>query len=226
MERVQCVSLPRSGHNLLAGHLQRYFGSKACCSKTGQQQKRLPFFGRRDQPTVPNSIPNAGFHYCEYYYACRSHPCVDASNTFQKSHDFELLMPVHQQQKYIIQKREPRELLISWFEMRLKKGREKDSQKGFADFVAKQQSYIDGFHAKWIDTPLQNRLVLDYDRYVMQPAECMRDVISFFDPEGVPDQEKLEAVIADVRPAKNNSTFRYVDSHLPDLNGKALASRR
>ena len=214
MERVQCVSLPRSGHNLLVGHLKRYFQSNNCCSKTKKPTKKFNLFGRtngseakRTQSRSNDSLSE--FHYCEYYYACRNHPCVDQNNKFQKSHDFELQLPVEQERKYLIQKRDRLDLMISWFEMRLKKNREKDSQAGFEAFLEHQRSYLDQFHQKWVEDPIRNRMILDYESYLSDPIESLTRVIHFFDCEHKVDLDLLSSIVKDVRPAKDNSDFRF-----------------
>ena len=181
LERVQCVSLPRSGHNLLVSHLQRYFSSNRIC--VGSSKKRRSFFGKRTQPVVELANKESLFHYCEYYYACREHPCVDDSNTFQKSHDFELKLPCIPEQKYLVQFRQPLGLLISWFEMRLPRKREVDSADGFIAFLDRNRHYLEGFREKWIDSELPNQLLVDYEDYLSEPASWLARIVEFFDDE-------------------------------------------
>jgi len=220
MERVQCVSLPRSGHNLLVSHLQKYFDSAAICEKV---TRRFSLFSRLSQPSGEANTSDCGpansssssdrtFHYCEYYYACRQHPCTEPKNSFQKSHDFELELPVQPDQKYLIQKRQPLDLLISWFEMRLLKDREEDTPDGFRAFVQRMRPYVDGFEQKWVDSDLQRRLVLDYEDYLNEPAKQLASVIRFFDNELDLNLVRIEQIVKDVRPGKDNSRFRFVSA--------------
>ena len=127
MDSVQCVSLPRSGHNLLVQHLQKYFQSNEVCLSVPKSSKNQ--ISRAVNSNGSNSASRQKFHYCEYYYACRERPCCCSQNCFQKSHDFDLSQPVLPGQKYLVQTRAPLGLLISWFEMRLLKKREKESTK-------------------------------------------------------------------------------------------------
>ena len=207
LDRVQCVSLPRSGHNLLVSHLQKYFRPASMCKKN--RYRLLQFGTRSNSEKTPTDL---GFHYCEYYYACRSHPCIEARNTFQKSHDFDLLLPLQADQKYLIQKRKPLDLLISWFEMRLLKGREKDTPEGFSQFVNRMRPYVDGFRQKWIDAPMQHRLVFDYNSYLETPAQHLRAAVLYFDDTLDIDMNRIEEIVSDVKPAKDNRKFRYIDT--------------
>ena len=217
MDQVQCVSLPRSGHNLLVVHLQKYFRSSRVCESVAS--KRSGIFGRSSSPSSPvqptsgAGLPDDGqFHYCEYYYACRNHPCVEAGNHFQKSHDFDLDLPLREPQKYLIQRRRPAELLISWFEMRLLKNREKDTAAGFKAFTERMRPYVDGFENKWIKPAFktnQPRLIFDYDQYLSEPVDHLATAIQFFDASHTPDLSHIRNIVADVRPARDNQNFRF-----------------
>ena len=209
MDQIQCVSLPRSGHNLLVSHLQKYFDSDMQCESL--PKKRLPFFSPVPAREKDTLIADR-FHYCEYYYACRSTPCVNSINTFQKSHDFELQLPVDLHKKHIIQYRNPIGLLISWFEMRLLKNREVDTADGFKKFASRNQGYIDGFCAKWIDADIPHRLMLDYEKYLSEPIESLSEVIRFFNTGQGVDLEHLRAITRDILPAKDNTAFRFYDA--------------
>ncbi len=239
MHKIQGVSLPRSGHNMLVDHLQSYFRSHNVCSGSRTRKigllKKLKQHAllRRDhaanksdstqsaktkhamQPaaTVLDRSPEA-FHYCEYYYTCRTVPCIDASNAFQKSHDFELDQPIETNRRFLIQTRNAIALLLSWFELRLKKNRESDSQAGFDAFVARQNSYISGFQRKWIDNDLPNRLILDYDDYMTRPAALLHRTIEFFVPEQPIDDGLVANIVQNVRPPKDIRDFRFTPANL------------
>ena len=213
MDAVQGVSLPRSGHNLLVSHLQKYFDSSSFCPD--YRHTLLPFLAK--SKTRRTSLANDTrhtFHYCEFYYSCRSHPCCNANNTFQKSHDFDLNLPIDPAMKYIIQTRDRLGLLISWFELRLQKQRECDSPEGFEEFVRRNCQYIDGFQRKWLDGRLSNCLRLDYDDYLRRPAELLADVVLFFDPNRVVNRSRVAQIVVDVRPARDNNAFRFFDHSL------------
>lgn len=217
MEKVQGVSLPRCGHNLLVQHLQQFFAKTEVCPD--YRKSALPFVAKakmRRQSNARTSMPTAvqSFHYCEYYYSCRSVPCCDAANTFQKSHDFELDIPCLPNQKYIIQTRNNLGLLISWFELRLPVKREIDSPEGFVAFAKRMQPYLNGFRKKWVQSDLPNRLVIDYDDYLLNPEKYLQAAINLFDANANIDSHRLKDVVGNVKTAKNNSQFRYFDAAL------------
>ena len=210
MEKVQGVSLPRCGHNLLVGHLQAYFQVFDSCPAS--RKKLLAFVAQSRVRQKPELLDDDRFHYCEYYYSCRSNPCCDRGNTFQKSHDFELDLPIDVDQKYIVQSRNELGLLISWFELRIPRKREVDSESGFIAFVQRMQPYLKGFRKKWIESELSKRLLLDYDDYLARPAEMLRDTLLFFRPDQKVNMQKVRAIVSDVLPARRVCDFRFYEA--------------
>lgn len=208
MDKIQGVSLPRCGHNLLVRHLQRYFQSADVCPD--YRKNLLPFVAKAK--TRRNSSPHRQFHYCEYYYSCRSIPCCDAANTLQKSHDFELELPVDPRQKYMVQNRNDLGLLISWFELRLPRRREIDSADGFLAFARRMRPYLDGFRSKWVSSSLPQRLIIEYDDYLASPLNCLAKVIQFIEPDHRIDLNRIKNTVSDVRAARDDSRFRYFDA--------------
>jgi hypothetical protein len=223
MNKIQGVSLPRTGHNLLVGHLQRYFGSNECCrvdpAPSFLAARRWWSRGRRNrQPHV------SAFHYCEFYYACRQIPCRDPNNHFQKSHDFDLDLDVQSDVQYLIQTRKLTSLLISWFELRLLKGREVDSHEGWIQFVNRNRGYVFGFLDKWLDAARQqSMIVIDYDRYLAEPVATLSQVVRRFDPDRACDESKLRRIIKNVRPATPACQFRYHESTPADILARRAA---
>lgn len=214
MDAIQGVSLPRSGHNLLVGHLQKYFDSDVVCPD--YRHTLLPFLAKskaRRESLADDK--QQSFHYCEYYYSCRTHPCCNANNTFQKSHDFDLKLPIAPAAKYLIQTRNRMGLLISWFELRLQKNREHDSPQGFNEFVQRNRKYVDGFQRKWLDRRLTNCLRLDYDDYLNRPAILLEEAVRYFDASHVVKRVRIDQIVADVRPPRDINAFRFFDDSLP-----------
>lgn len=215
MHKVQGVSLPRCGHNLLVKHLQTYFDSSSVCPD--YRKTMLPFIAKAkmrrfsESPTKNSTPSDKPFHYCEYYYSCRSIPCCNAVNSFQKSHDFELDISTDPDQKYIVQTRNHLGLLISWFELRLPRQREVDSPEGFVAFAKRMQPYLNGFRKKWVESALKNRVVIDYDDYLRKPVYWLQMAIELFDDSARLDRNRLIEIVSDVKPAKDNSSFRYYD---------------
>ena len=194
---------------MLVSHLQKYYGSSQICVSSAK--KRMSFLGRFQQE-IPDPPSPTGFHYCEYYYACRQHPCTHDGNKFQKSHDFDLNLTYDPVQKYLIQYRNPLSLLISWFEMRLLRNREVDSADGFLNFVDRNESYVRDFQEKWMNNEIANRLLVDYESYISAPVKTLSEVIHFFGEDQVIDEEKIQSVVKDVKPAKDDRQFRFYQS--------------
>ena len=194
---------------MLVIHLKQYFGAHSDCLK--YNDFLLPSIAKRK--TRKRSLASGDsseFHYCEYYYSCRSYPCVDAKNKFQKSHDFELKLPIDNGTPHLVQIRQPVGLLISWYELRLKKGRETDSEKGWATFVERNIDYVDGFLRKWVPVGEKNGLIIDYDDYLRQPEFWLtRAVQLFLGSTADIKTRRIKNTIKDVRPSKDNSRFRY-----------------
>lgn len=93
--------------------------------------------------------------------------------------------------------------------MRLPKKREIDSASGFLKFVERNLEFLDAFRKKWIESTIVHRLLIDYDRYLEKPAENLSLVIQFFDESHEVDNSRVNEIIQDVKPAKNNTEFRY-----------------
>ncbi len=210
MQTIQGVSLPRSGHNLLVSHLQSYFGSQDICTSPRGPRLSLSFLPR-SAPAAARLSTNR-FHYCEYYYSCRCRPCRNPGNVFQKSHDFKLDLPVNAEQKHLVQTRDAPGVMISWFELRLAKGREIDTADGFRDFVRRHRDYIDGFFRKWVQADIGPRLMLDYDEYLSRPIEWLSQVILFFDPECTVDQQRIREIVSDIRRPRIDHQFRFYNA--------------
>ena len=212
MNKVQGVSLPRTGHNMLVIHLKQYFGEHVDCPK--YKNYLIPTLAKRlRRSRTASGARTSKFHYCEYYYSCRSHECVDADNKFQKSHDFDLDHPINIAVPHIVQVRQPIALLISWFEMRLKKNRESDSAAGWQTFVNEKLPYVEGFLSKWRPVADENGLLIDYEEYLLAPEQWLEKAVRVFvGQQSDINQRKIRRIVSDVRPAKVASDFRFFES--------------
>ncbi|MEM9409754.1 MAG: hypothetical protein AAGA30_01495 [Planctomycetota bacterium] len=94
------------------------------------------------------------------------------------------------------------------------KKREKNTPQGFNTFEKQKMEYVRGFKKKWIESPIRNRLVIDYDTYLAYPAENLCNVLEFFDDVHQVNLAKVKNIVQDVLPAKDNSQFRFYDSAL------------
>ena len=211
MNKVQGVSLPRTGHNMLVIHLKQYFADHVDCPKY-KDFLIPPLAKRRTRIKTADDHRTPRFHYCEHYYSCRSIPCVDADNKFQKSHDFDLDWPVDTSIPHLVQVRDSVSLLISWYEMRLKKNREIDSPDGWRAFVAKNIPYVEGFLRKWLPVAETNGLVIEYEDYLSIPDQWLEKVIHMFQGDLPINAKKIGRIVKDVRPNKIATDFRYFDS--------------
>ena len=120
MIRVTGVSLPRSGHHVLANALQCYFG--------------------------PQFTYCEGYHVSE---CCHQSPCASGA-TFTKTHDFSLGIDIRDSATYLVQMREPGPALVSDFELSCATGFATDTRDGFVEFAKDRVRYYKGFYEKWI----------------------------------------------------------------------------
>ena len=110
------------------------------------------------------------------------------------------------------QKRQSIDLLISWFELRLPRKREIDTAEGFLAFVERMEPYLMSFNKKWVESDLPQRLVFDYEAYLENPIRHLTQAILFFDASIAVDAARVAEIVSDVRPAKDNRTFRFADA--------------
>jgi hypothetical protein len=118
-------------------------------------------------------------HYGDPYEAPHRSMDSDPTINFQKNHDFELDTPVRSDRQYLILVRDPREALISWFRLEVRKGRLEYTREAWAGFSQKSWRFWGGFFDKWVVGQVPNRLVLDYRDLVAQPALALSRLVEF-----------------------------------------------
>ncbi len=225
---IQCVSMPRSGHHLLAGLLLAYFNEDG----TGKG-KRLS--------------------YCNYYDCCQHRPCnkdkppATASTleiNLQKSHDeyllfgnnqFEPELEISTKAKYLIQIRDPIPGTVSVYKLALsrrKKTRKYQTEEGWTTvqlvpdklkygwpaISVRQLQYRKRFLEKWVlHNPLvdsDNSYILDYDTFVASPQKKLQEIITFLSPAEDIDTSCLETIFKQthVHAARSISDFEFASS--------------
>jgi len=201
MEYVQGVSFPRSGHYILVDCLKRYFESYRECLLYGEEGVMLP-------PAKPGQ-----FSYCEWYTTCRQFPCKDPATTFQKSHDFDLQLPILENQKYIVQWRHPVHALMSYFFLWSTSVQQEPSQELWNTFFFETLSYWKEFYDKWVRSAATSDryLICSYEALMREPVHVLSGVVRMFRLHETPDQKRLEQIvfILDIRERHAWKTFPF-----------------
>lgn len=197
MRRVQGVSYPRSGFNLLAQMLLNYFSADP------------------DREVDPSKTNIAGkFGYCEFYKHCHQVPCSDPGVTFQKNHDFGLQLPVSRCIDYLVLYREPLPSIISYFEAELAWGTVSKSNDTFSyweRYFRKRLEYYQQFRKKWVDSKLASRKIVKYEDLVDRPHEILGQLVSWFEPDRATDQVLIDRIVRsrEVRSTRIVTDFRF-----------------
>lgn len=120
--------------------------------------------------------------YSEYYNCAHNFANCDHVNV-QKSHDFELDMPITDGFQYVVLYRDKDETMKSWFEA-------SDSGGNLNNWTLLWSAYYDGFMHKWVNNAKTNKLVLKYSELIENKAEIVEKVCEFM---GVtPNHLKIE----------------------------------
>jgi hypothetical protein len=129
------------------------------------------------------------FSYCEFYrplFCCKQSPCARAKRIkFSKNHDFGLVTPIRSDVPYLIQYRSFLPSIVSAYEVFVKNGQE-DSNEAFRLFALDNAEKYVAFIEKWISGPNapNDRLIVQYEVLTSNTTiECLKRVISFFQPE-------------------------------------------
>lgn len=147
---VAGVSLPRSGHHLIARLLGRYFGTDFLyCS----------FYDNPD--------------------CCRTFPCSRPEVNYSKSHDFNDEAKLDVGVPLLVQYRDVVPATISDFELYLRSGKE-DTKAVFEQFAMTKARMWGEFVAKWVDGDAAGeRLIIAYEDLTGDPDNALRSAITF-----------------------------------------------
>lgn len=163
---VTGVSLPRSGHHLLAGLLRSYFGPRLVY---------CPHY------TKSQGMEKNKANCCDVELCTHKHKV-----TYCKNHDFHGLIPKVAGARYLVQYRDFLPSMISSYELYVKNGNE-DSEKRFRKFSDKKVGQYNNFVKKWIlseDNHIQ-KLVIKYEDLTSAPEEWLEKALQFFGTENV-----------------------------------------
>jgi tetratricopeptide (TPR) repeat protein len=199
IEKVACITYPRSGHHLMVNALLRYFSNN------------LQYPEIKDSTRCTNVLQAGKLYYCEHYDHCRQNPCTDDRVNLQKNHDFNLDL-ICKINKQIIQIRNPIESIVSYYKYHY--GTEIREKANWMVFAHEKAEYWKKFVNKWI---IYNRnekvLTLNYSDLIESPATILRKVILFLDPACDVNTNRLKNVIKSlsVLPRNSLSIFCYHD---------------
>lgn len=170
MHRIINASFPRSGHHMMLGVLQNYFGDEMKCCKWSDDFEKRP------------------------------HLCPETN--FTMVHDMHLTFPGNDPYwKYLVLVRHPIYSLASW---RIHK--KLDDGNICEDLGVTQQKLE--FWAKWMNkwvlSPVNNRLIVQYESLVSNPFSVFEKIIRFCSDSPV-DAMKLKRYITEIAPVPNTT---------------------
>jgi len=156
------------------------------------------------------------WHYCEFYTACISAPCINKNTIFQRNHDFELDLENNPDSHYLVQMRHPLHSIVSHYERRVEIGVYGDDNVDV--WIAHSLEWIKFFQAfcgKWVlNNPYENYSIITYEEILADPIQAIGSVIKFCAPNHTPDQRRL-AELKDtvfVKKIRDPRKFKFFDS--------------
>jgi hypothetical protein len=164
------------------------------------------------------SLPRSGHHLlknilCEYFgdnlHYCSLYESLpelkmdeNVKTNFQKNHDFDLKTLVKEDRKYIIQIREPIDIVESTYHLQKRVGTSiiipnyESWRKESIDIL----EYCHQFVIKWIYTFVPNRLVMTYNDLILRPSSVMNSVIQHLCGKVEIDDKKLQMALSKFKP--------------------------
>lgn len=106
--------------------------------------------------------------YSEYYNCAHNFANCEYVNV-QKSHDFELDMPITDEYQYVILYRDKEETMQSWLDA-------SNSGSNLNNWTLLWSAYYDGFMHKWVNNARVNKLVLKYSELIENKVESIEKV--------------------------------------------------
>ena len=202
LRKIQGVSFPRSGFNLLAHMLLNYF--------SGDPMAKV----NTEQPNIAGD-----FGYCEFYKHCNQTPCTDPQVTFQKSHDFGLEMLQSDELDYMVLYREPLPAIISFFEAELAWGNIAASNDNFEfweRYFRKRLEYYQMFKKKWVDDAPAKSHVIKYEDLTSKPGDIFHALVEWMAPTRQADRALINRIVEcrKVKSTRKPEDFRYYSNEL------------
>lgn len=195
--------------------------------------------------TVHVSFPRSGHHalvrclmdllpeelsYCDYYRHCRRVPCTDGSKNYQKTHDFDLDLPIREDLNYIVQIRNPLEAVPSWYEYKFKDPYTRSGERGWKKlldrwllrdnrlhwelFSRQKFDYWRRFAKKWSQSVQRpNVILLTYRDFVRDTTGALARVLDLAGVKSEVPSERIAEVVEARRVEKRRELerFRYYD---------------
>lgn len=143
---------------------------------------------------------NKEYSYCEYsgVSCCRSIPC-ELGKQFIKNHDFKGYIKIDPSIKYLVLYRDDKiDQLEAYFRFKYCAGQKVGSRglktrpkpdysdlctfKLLTMFIHQEKDYYDSFIDKWVNTPHDNVICLDYEYIVNNTVSASQKMLEFFNP--------------------------------------------
>jgi hypothetical protein len=129
-----------------------------------------------------NNLP---YRYCEIYTCCGQIPCKYNSD-YQKNHDFDLNLPIKDDQKYVFLYRKNKiEQLEAYYRYTYKNtSNDYTSQTEYNNliqFYNDKSYYYDELVNKYVHSNRDNMLCIDYNEFVNEPHKEFYKIITFFE---------------------------------------------
>ena len=163
--------------------------------------------------TLFATFPRSGHHVmqrvCHAYFGdrlhwCDIHKCGDQGFiknpkfcNMEKNHDFDLDVPIRQELQHVIQIRHPIFAIAGWKAMHQREGKVK---RDWRPWCQEKMNFYSKFCTKWLYTSVPNRLVVPYERLVVDPVKICSKVIEFMleDPDEL-DTDRIEKIVAEIQ---------------------------
>ena len=153
INRINTISLPRSGQHILQAVLKYVFDNH------GIQ-----------------------YSFCEFYGCCRTVPCK-YNKIIQKNHDFEDTYEILPDTKYVVLYKDDMILqLESWYRFELKISNTDYKYPDLIAFIKKHTQYYNNFKNKWVHTSNSNILKIEYYDFVKNPVICIDKIMAHIRP--------------------------------------------
>jgi hypothetical protein len=240
LRKVQGVSYPRCGHHLLVNCLLAYFGETPYVQKT-HGESIIPellgswnftyceFYNHCNQ--VPCACPHTTFqknHDYDYHNptAFWEKP-TEGRPKPGEARVGSSLDTIRKQNGifYLIQYRDALPSIVSYYKIKTLHGDFQDwtptGSIRFPDTIETWKTQAvrfkkdwNRFMERWVRHPLPTSFLLRYEDFLQRPAENLKQVIEFFDPNGKVDENFLHDIIRaqNIEPKFDLMKFKYYDA--------------
>lgn len=148
---------------------------------------------------------DVSFVYCEQYKEGHKRIDKDENTNYQKNHDFDLDTEIKDDRQYLIQVRNPLHSLPSRWAMEVRGANITDTEENYRLYMKAWSHYWAGFMAKWVLSPVDNRLVVRYEDLMLNPVEVVVNVIQFLTHEANVNENDVRAAIQKFPPEQRTT---------------------